>query len=107
MNNDKRKLRELKRIIKRKGHQKRRQSQKFWLKKNPEEAHFYNEYNYGAYTSKALNGIDNDKTKKEKSNYSKDGGKYEEKSQSIPDAYRLFGECADDHTETSTFTEDC
>ncbi len=55
---DKKMLRQLKRIIKKKGNKHRRQQLKKDLIENPEEAHL-NEENFGKCESQSMNGIDN------------------------------------------------
>ena len=62
---DKRKLRELKRVIKKRGTKHRRQELKKNLAENPEGAHEAAE-NLGRSRSDTLNGIDNDSTRKKK-----------------------------------------
>lgn len=54
---DKRKLRELKRAVKRRGSKHRRAELKRSLRDNPEEAAFAVE-NFGRYSSVAYNGLD-------------------------------------------------
>lgn len=55
---DKRMLRELKRVVKKRGNKHRRQQLKKDLEDNPEEAHL-NEEDFGKCESKEMNGIDN------------------------------------------------
>ena len=62
---DKRKLRELKRVIKKRGTKHRRQDLKKNLAENPEGAHEAEE-NLGRSRSDTLNGIDNDSTRKKR-----------------------------------------
>jgi hypothetical protein len=62
---DKRKLRELKRVLKKRGTKHRRQELKKNLAENPEEAHEAEE-NLGRSRSDTLNGLDNDSTRKKK-----------------------------------------
>jgi hypothetical protein len=54
---DKRKLRELKRAVKRRGSKHRRAELKKVLRENPEEAAFAEE-TYGRHSSEAYNGLD-------------------------------------------------
>ena len=56
---DKRKLRELKRVLKKRGTKHRRQELKKNLAENPEEA-AHAEENLGRYRSDQLNGLDRD-----------------------------------------------
>jgi hypothetical protein len=60
---DKRRLRGLKRQIKRAGNKRRRQQLKRELAERPEEAP-YSEAGVGRYTSTGLNRIDNDATRR-------------------------------------------
>lgn len=62
---DKRKLRELKRVLKRRGTKHRRQELKKNLADNPEEAHEAEE-NLGRARSDTLNGLDNDTTRRQR-----------------------------------------
>lgn len=62
---DKRKLRELKRVLKKRGTKHRRQELKKTLTDNPEEAHEAEE-NLGRARSDTLNGLDQDSTRKRK-----------------------------------------
>lgn len=59
---DKRKLREEKRLVKRAGSQRRRRVWKRELAENPEEAPYSTE-DFGRFTSAPLNGIDRDMTR--------------------------------------------
>ncbi len=58
MTDDKRRQRELKRILKRQGNKKRRQHLKKTLRENPEDAHMEGEYDFGWESSESLNDID-------------------------------------------------
>lgn len=60
---DKRKLREVKRILKKRGNKHRRQELKKNLAENPEAAALAEE-NLGKHRSDSLNGLDNDSTRK-------------------------------------------
>jgi hypothetical protein len=62
---DKRQLRKLKRDIKKAGNKSRRQHLKRELTENPEEAP-HSEYDFGRKSSKGLNALDNDATRKRK-----------------------------------------
>ena len=62
---DKRKLRDLKRTLKKRGNKHRRQELKRDLADNPEEA-AHAEENLGRHRSEDLNGIDSDSTRKKK-----------------------------------------
>ena len=62
---DKRPLRKLKRNIKQAGNKKRRQQLKRDLQENPEEAHL-SEPTVGKASSAALNGLDEDATRRRK-----------------------------------------
>jgi hypothetical protein len=62
---DKRKLRELKRALKKRGNKHRRQQLKRDLVENPEEA-AHAEEELGRHRSEDLNGIDKDSTRKKK-----------------------------------------
>jgi len=62
---DKDRLRALKREIKRQGNKKVRSSIKKSLATNPEEAHL-TEVDYDGRSSKKMNGIDHDSTRKKK-----------------------------------------
>jgi len=59
---DKRSLRELKRVLKKRGNKHRRQELKRTLTTNPEEAAHVEE-DLGRHRSEGLNGIDNDGTR--------------------------------------------
>lgn len=65
MDPDKRELRKLKRQIKKAGNKRRRQYLKRELHDNPEGAH-HGEYDFGRYSSEAMNGMDQDNTRKKK-----------------------------------------
>ena len=65
MKDDKRQMRKLKRDIKQAGNKKRRQQLKRDLRDNPEEAH-WSEPTVGKDSSEALNGMDQDATRKRK-----------------------------------------
>lgn len=60
---DKRKLREIKRVLKRRGSKHRRQELKRDLTENPEEA-AHSEENLGRHRSDTLNRLDNDSTRR-------------------------------------------
>ena len=60
---DKRKLREIKRAIKKRGNKHRRQQLKRDLAENPEEA-AHSEEKLGRFRSDALNGLDRDGTRR-------------------------------------------
>lgn len=60
---DKKFYRELKRTVKQNGNKKRRSYYKKNLEKNPEEAHFCEEFDFGDCNSKQFNGMDGDKSK--------------------------------------------
>ncbi len=60
---DKRKLRELKRAVKKRGTKHRRQALKRDLAENPEEA-AHSEEKLGRFRSDTLNGLDKDATRK-------------------------------------------
>jgi hypothetical protein len=60
---DKRKLRQLKRDIKRAGNKRRRQALKKDLERNPEEA-AHSEFDFGRLRSETLNGLDDDSTRR-------------------------------------------
>lgn len=62
---DKRKLRDLKRTLKKRGNKHRRQELKRDLAANPEEA-AHAEEDLGRHRSEDLNGIDSDSTRKKK-----------------------------------------
>jgi len=62
---DKRKLREIKRALKKRGNKHRRQQLKKDLAENPEEA-AHSEEDLGGYRSDTLNKLDNDSTRKKK-----------------------------------------
>lgn len=62
---EKRKLRELKRAVKKRGNKHRRQQLKRDLAENPEEA-ANSEEKLGRFRSEELNGIDKDTTRKKK-----------------------------------------
>ena len=62
---DKRKMREVKRAVKKRGTKHRRQELKKSLAENPEEA-AHAEENLGRFRSDALNGLDNDSTRRKK-----------------------------------------
>lgn len=55
-------LRQFKRDIKRAGNRKRRRFYDRELLRNPDEAHL-TDFDYGRYSSEAMNGIDNDHTR--------------------------------------------
>lgn len=59
----KRELREVKRILKRKGNQRLRRQVKQTLAEHPEEA-AEGEFDYGRYRSSTLNGMDHDATRR-------------------------------------------
>jgi hypothetical protein len=63
MDQDKRRLRKLKRDIKRAGNKRRRQYLKRELDKNPEEAP-HSEFEFGRDTSTGLNRLDEDATRR-------------------------------------------
>ena len=65
MKDDKRQTRKLKRDIKQAGNKKRRQNLKRDLRENPEEAH-WSEPTVGKDSSAALNGLDQDATRRRK-----------------------------------------
>lgn len=60
---DKRRMRELKRVLKKAGSKHRRRELKRDLAENPEEA-AYSEENLGRYRSDTLNGLDRDSHRK-------------------------------------------
>lgn len=62
---DKRKMRELKRAVKKRGNKHRRQELKKTLADNPDEA-AHAEENLGRFRSDTLNGLDKDSTRKKK-----------------------------------------
>jgi hypothetical protein len=62
---DKRKLREIKRVLKKRGTKHRRQELKKTLADNPEAAHESAE-NLGRYRSDTLNGLDKDSTRRKR-----------------------------------------
>jgi hypothetical protein len=62
---DKRKMREVKRAVKKRGNKHRRQELKKSLAENPEEA-AHAEENLGRFRSDALNGMDRDSTRRKK-----------------------------------------
>jgi len=62
---DKRKMREVKRAVKKRGNKHRRQELKKTLAENPEEA-AHAEENLGRFRSDALNGMDRDSTRRKK-----------------------------------------
>lgn len=62
---DKRKMRELKRALKKRGNKHRRAQLKRDLTANPEEA-AHSEEKLGRFRSDTLNGIDSDSTRREK-----------------------------------------
>jgi len=62
---EKRKLRELKRSIKKRGNKHRRQELKKTLAENPEEAAHVEE-DFGRHCSAEMNGIDKDSTRRRK-----------------------------------------
>jgi hypothetical protein len=64
-NEDKRRLRQLKRAIKQAGNKKRRGKLKRELRDNPEEAH-WSEESVGRSSSQFLNAIDKDATRRRK-----------------------------------------
>lgn len=55
--------RDLKRCIKKRGGKQRRAFLKKTLNDNPEEAHLYDEYDFGEYGSEQFNGMDHDSTR--------------------------------------------
>jgi hypothetical protein len=63
MDQDKRRLRELKRAIKRAGNKSRRQQLKRDLVENPRETH-HAEFDFGLDSSAGLNGMDQDATRR-------------------------------------------
>jgi hypothetical protein len=63
MDQDKRRLRKLKREVKRTGNKRRRQHLKRDLRDNPAEAHF-SEFTFGRNSSTGLNGLDQDSTRR-------------------------------------------
>ena len=63
MDQEKRELRELKRVIKRAGNKRRRRQYKRDVVEHPEEA-ASREADFGRYRSAELNGIDNDATRR-------------------------------------------
>lgn len=63
MDQEKRKLRELKRSLKRAGNKSRRQQLKRDLEERPEEA-AHSEFDYGRKSSAGLNGFDKDATRR-------------------------------------------
>jgi hypothetical protein len=63
MDQDKRRLRQLKRDVKKAGNRKRRRQLQRELTDNPEEA-AHSEFDYGRNSSASLNGIDNDATRR-------------------------------------------
>ena len=62
---DKRKMREVKRAVKKRGNKHRRQELKKTLVENPEEA-AHAEENLGRFRSDTLNGLDRDSTRRKK-----------------------------------------
>lgn len=62
---DKRKLRDLKRALKKRGNKHRRQQLKRDLSENPEEA-AHSEEKLGRHRSNELNGLDQDSTRRKK-----------------------------------------
>ncbi|MDR3637725.1 MAG: hypothetical protein P4L84_28215 [Isosphaeraceae bacterium] len=62
----KRELREVKRIIKRKGNQRLRRQLRQTLAENPDQANDA-EFDYGRYRSSSLNGMDHDATRRRSS----------------------------------------
>ncbi len=62
---DKKRLRDLKRAVKKRGNKHRRQELKKTLSENPEEA-AHAEENLGRFRSDALNGMDRDATRRRK-----------------------------------------
>lgn len=62
---DKRKMREIKRAVKKRGNKHRRAELKRALSENPEEA-AHAEEDLGGYNSSALNKLDNDSTRRKK-----------------------------------------
>ena len=62
---DKRKMREVKRAVKKRGNKHRRQELKKNLGENPDEA-AHAEENLGRFRSDALNGLDQDATRRKK-----------------------------------------
>jgi hypothetical protein len=63
MEPDKRSLRKLKRLVKRAGSKKRRQSLKHSLADHPEDAH-RDEAGFGRASSETMNGMDKDSTRR-------------------------------------------
>lgn len=75
---DKRKMRELKRAIKKRGNKHRRAQLKRDLTENPDEA-AHSEERLGRYRSDTLNGLDNDSTRRrEEDSPQKHGGHRED-----------------------------
>jgi hypothetical protein len=64
---DKRRLRQLKRDLKRAGNKRRRQHLKRELRERPEEAP-YTEFDFGRDRSAGLNGLDHDPTRRKSQN---------------------------------------
>jgi len=64
---DKRRLRQLKREVKRAGNKRRRQHLKRDLRERPEDAP-YSEFDFGRTTSTGLNRLDNDSTRRRPEN---------------------------------------
>jgi hypothetical protein len=62
---DKRKMREVKRAVKKRGNKHRRQELKKTLVENPDEA-AHAEENLGRFRSDTLNGLDQDSTRRKK-----------------------------------------
>jgi hypothetical protein len=67
MDRQKRELRKMKREIKKAGNKSRRQHLKRELTENPEEAP-HSEFDFGRKSSKGLNALDNDATRRKKDN---------------------------------------
>ena len=67
MDREKRELRKLKREIKKAGNKSRRRHLKRELIENPEEAP-HSEFDFGRKSSKGLNALDNDATRRKKDN---------------------------------------
>lgn len=67
---EKRQQRQLKREIKKAGNKRRRQYLKRDLERNPEEAP-YSEFDFGDLRSETLNGLDQDATRRKKSDKDK------------------------------------
>jgi hypothetical protein len=66
MDQEKRQLRKLKRDIKKAGNKRRRNQLKRQLNDNPAEAH-HDEFSFGRASSEGFNGMDQDATRRKKS----------------------------------------